>query len=293
MGLLEPDPTSVRVAWARTVPAHVALPVLSAAERGRLARTRSAPARDRFASGRALARLLVAEVLGCSAREVPLALPPGASRGRPSVTGSTLDLSITHSAGLAVVAVHPTGRVGVDAERVRRVTAGLAARVLSLAEAARHEDPGAPLDDAGLLTYWCRKEAVLKCAGTGHAVRMTTLTVSAPGHRATLLDAGAPAVAGPLGQPDVALPGSALPDPTSRGLAVHDLTPRGLAVHDLTLHDVPLPPGFRGALALTGGPCAPVAPVRVDLRSAAGPAAAQGWSQEVHRQRPEVAQVPG
>jgi len=207
-----PDPSGpgsgqVRVAWAWAVPSAQADPLLSARERERLARTASAAARDRFASGRALARSTIASELGLPAAEVVLDLPPGARRGKPSLRGDALALSIAHSGRLVVVATSASGPVGVDVERIRPVVGGVADRVLSPIERARHATSLASLSDADLLTYWCRKEAVLKCVGTGLTRAPRTLTVTPPGERAGLLDAGS-LHCGPLLVRDVEVHGS-------------------------------------------------------------------------------------
>lgn len=195
----------MRVDWAWAAPARTLVHLLGDADLDRLAHARTARARDHVASGRVLARSAVAGVLGCAPADVVLALPPGARRGRPVVRGADLSVSITHSAGLVAVAVRAAGDVGLDAERVRPLDDALVQRVLSPAESAWHG--GGRPTECELLTYWCRKEALVKCTGVGLAVHPWSLTTSPPGAPARVTDAGALTSRGPFALQDVPVHG--------------------------------------------------------------------------------------
>ncbi|MGI5459258.1 4'-phosphopantetheinyl transferase family protein [Streptomyces sp. CA-249302] len=114
--------------------------------------------------------------------------------GKPYVSGDPgLRISLSHTEGLALVAVSRDGPVGVDVERVRplRDPAGLRRQILSPWEAERWP---APESDArsgpststalhdGLFTRWACKEAVLKALGSGLAGDLTAVWVT-PGER--------------------------------------------------------------------------------------------------------------
>lgn len=78
--------------------------------------------------------------------------------GSPILAGSSLKVSISHSAHFVALAVHPTERIGIDIEeprleQLRRVIA----KFLSEREL--------PLWDERLLAAWTCKEAVFKAAG--------------------------------------------------------------------------------------------------------------------------------
>ncbi|MFC8520960.1 4'-phosphopantetheinyl transferase family protein [Streptomyces sp. NPDC057257] len=117
--------------------------------------------------------------------------------GKPYVSGDPgLRISLSHTEGLALVAVSRDGPVGVDVERVRplRDPAGLRRQMLSPWEAAGAgglslDGPGDDWLDGtaealhdGLFTRWACKEAVLKALGSGLAGDLTAVWV-APGER--------------------------------------------------------------------------------------------------------------
>lgn len=76
-----------------------------------------------------------------------------------------LAVSISHCRTAVAVAVSRRGPVGIDVECRRRLSPGLVERVCSLAE--REALASAADADMAFLQLWTRKEAVLKCRGTG------------------------------------------------------------------------------------------------------------------------------
>jgi 4'-phosphopantetheinyl transferase len=101
-----------------------------------------------------------------------------------------MELSLSHSGRWAVVAVGRGAPVGVDVERLAGPfdPARLAARVLSAAELASYRGLAATRQRRAFVTYWTRKEAVLKATGEGLRVPPAALTVSPPRARPRLLD---------------------------------------------------------------------------------------------------------
>lgn len=84
--------------------------------------------------------------------------------GKPYLSGSDVQFSISHTAGAVCAAFSVDGEVGADIERKsRRVSERLFARVLSDAER--------PLVSSGeeFIRIWVQKEAFLKRLGTGIA----------------------------------------------------------------------------------------------------------------------------
>lgn len=76
-----------------------------------------------------------------------------------------LHVSISHCRTAVAVAVRSESPIGIDVECRRRVSDGLMARVCTPEELDaihRSDDPVMTF-----LRYWTRKEAVLKCRGTG------------------------------------------------------------------------------------------------------------------------------
>ncbi len=170
--------------------------LLHAAERDRRARFRRHDDQDRHTVGTALARLVLARHLDCPAEDARLRFDRtcrtcGAQHGKPQLLAdaASLQFSIAHSGHRVVVAVTRGAPVGVDVEQLATIPQleALAAEVLS-----PHERPAfqalPPADRAaGLLTYWTRKEALLKATGDGLAIPMATITVSGPTEPPALL----------------------------------------------------------------------------------------------------------
>jgi 4'-phosphopantetheinyl transferase len=95
-------------------------------------------------------------------------------RGKPHVAGGP-SFNISHSGGLALIAVCADGDLGVDLEqhRAMRDAATLARRYFTAAEA---DDVAA--GDLGLFfRIWCRKEAWVKARGDGLYQPLNTVDV--------------------------------------------------------------------------------------------------------------------
>lgn len=76
-----------------------------------------------------------------------------------------LYVSISHCRSAVAVAVSRVGAVGIDVESRRRVSRGLMERVCSAEELATID--AATDSTMCFLQLWTRKEAALKCLGTG------------------------------------------------------------------------------------------------------------------------------
>ena len=164
-------------------------PLLDEHERTRAARFGVAAARERFVVGRAVAKTALGQMLGRDPRELRFALRCAVcgleDHGKPYLTGHAgeVDFSISHSGGVALVAVGRGLAVGADVELVRESTDvdALALRVLSPEERA----PLAGLSGAerrvAFFRSWTRKEAYLKGRGTGLAGGLDRWTISPDG----------------------------------------------------------------------------------------------------------------
>jgi 4'-phosphopantetheinyl transferase len=151
---------------------------LAPAEHARAARFGLAALAQRYIAGRALLRWLLGRNLGVPPHAVPIVRGP---RGRPQLEGglADIDFNISHTAGIALVGVARTHRIGVDVERADRVVRadGLAAKFLTAAEQATL----APLPEderrARFLRYWTCKEAMSKATGDGLSAPFRELEV--------------------------------------------------------------------------------------------------------------------
>ena len=102
----------------------------------------------------------------------------GTDHGKPHLLGrSGLDFSISHSGGLALIAVARGRRLGADVEHVRRRTDVLAIARGSLSSRERHTIESQGSDEArrnAFFRCWTRKEAYLKARGVGLAGGLDT-----------------------------------------------------------------------------------------------------------------------
>lgn len=122
---------------------------------------------SRGAAGRALAAIL-ADYLG-DGEGSAVGLAAG---GKPQLAREPgrLSFNLSHSGGLALIAIAPGGvEVGVDVERLRprRDLARLAARWLPGADAEAVAATVGPEREAVFYAAWTRHEARVKCTGGG------------------------------------------------------------------------------------------------------------------------------
>ena len=141
---------------------------LPAVERERAAGLREGHIRDRWVAARWALRGVLASYL----EDDPVAIELGAdARGKPRLAalGASLRFNLSHSGGLALVAVGWDREVGVDVERIepRRNLPALARQALSAEEAERIET--LPEDErlSAFHAAWTRREAAAKCLGIG------------------------------------------------------------------------------------------------------------------------------
>lgn len=174
--------------WARPRPVLTAFrDVLSAPEKGRLAAYRDQAAALRFLTGRLLLRAVLGAMLDAPARAVPLDATCGrcgAPHGKPrlAMARPPAEASLAHAGDRVAVAVTHSAAVGVDVEPVNRPRTGPAVLAAALAERERAAVSSLPepRQPWALMTYWTRKEAVLKAAGLGLTTDPATVAVAAP-----------------------------------------------------------------------------------------------------------------
>ncbi|MEL6872277.1 MAG: 4'-phosphopantetheinyl transferase superfamily protein [Pseudomonadota bacterium] len=143
------------------------LELLSHEERARF-ESAALPDRAReFVIGRGIARQLLGRRLGVAPPDVALTTSPHGRPGLADHPRATLDFNLSHSGGIAAMAISTVGPCGIDIEAPRPLTSTLWGAALSEAEREALED--LPEDDrtAGLFRRWVAKEAILKGIGTG------------------------------------------------------------------------------------------------------------------------------
>lgn len=203
--------------WAYRDAYHTGLAsVFDETERARFAGYRRDEDKQRFAIGCALAKLVVAGRTGGMASAVTFdrtCAECGGTHGKPAVLGTDLELSVSHSGDVVMVAVTSGAACGVDVERLdgRRDSAALGRLVL--AESER----GTARTEREFLRAWTRKEAITKATGDGLRVPFSEVVVSGPDEPPRVL-------AWPY------------PDPPD----------------SLSLVDLDAPPGYLAALAVRG-----------------------------------------
>ncbi|MHB1491627.1 MAG: 4'-phosphopantetheinyl transferase family protein [Cellulomonas sp.] len=210
----------IEVAWTWAAPSfdHCLTPQ----ERDRYHRLRRQADKNTFATGRALLRLVVGARMNIEPHEVVVrstcARCGSTSHGAPTIdpvdgARAAPHVSVTHAAGLVMVAASDAGPVGIDCEPLdTALVDGFADVVLAPREQATLT--GAPPD--ALLRTWVRKESFLKATGKG----LTT------DPRGVLLS--------PWWRPPQVV-----------------ATPSGIASTGWQLRDVDPVPGFAGAVAST------------------------------------------
>lgn len=195
-------------------------PLLDDAERKRAAAFAFAHLQAHHVSAHGQMRRILSAYAERPARELRIRLTP---EGKPFLSPlESPAFNLSHSGGLGLLAVTRSAPIGVDIERIRHASdlAGIASSTFSAAEnAALTRLPEARRTEA-FFACWSRKEAVGKFDGRGLGLEPASFTVP--------VDPDAP------------------PD------AAGDLVEIG-ATRPVRLFDVPVPSGFRGAVAALPG----------------------------------------
>ena len=132
-------------------------------ERSRAERYRVASARCQFVMARATLRRILGAHLGVPPRHVPIG---HTGAGKPVVAGGDLHFNVTHTDGLALIAM-ARQPVGIDVERVREIAdpEGLVRRFFSPHEREAFLALPDALRPAGFFRGWTCKEALIKASG--------------------------------------------------------------------------------------------------------------------------------
>lgn len=170
--------------------------LLDAGERARAARFRFPLLQRRYIAAHAALRRVLARALALAPERVPLGVR---ADGKPTLAGElarALWFNLSHSAGVAVVALSAIGELGVDVEEIRRLPDAdeVARRVFTAAERAAIERASPTRRDRAFFAAWTRKEAYIKATGEGLRASLLDLEIdpeSSSAERAVLHGRGA------------------------------------------------------------------------------------------------------
>jgi 4'-phosphopantetheinyl transferase len=153
--------------------------LLAEDERLRAGRYVHVRSREQFIVARATLRVLLGRYLGRPPAAVRLETEPA---GKPYVPGGELHFNISHTHGLALVALSRRGELGIDVEHLRPCPTYLdmAGRFFAPREArALYTLPPGRSEEA-FFHVWTRKEAFLKATGLGLSHGLERFEVSVP-----------------------------------------------------------------------------------------------------------------
>ena len=163
--------------WRWDLDREAARPVLLLEdEQARVERFHFEPDARRWAVCRTLLRVTLGRYLALAPESLKFTLGPW---GKPGLRGCPLRFSVSHSGGVALLAVAWRREVGVDLESISRVLfpEELAPQVLSQREQAWLRDQAPEQREAAFLTLWTAKEAYVKATGQGLSFPLTRLTL--------------------------------------------------------------------------------------------------------------------
>jgi 4'-phosphopantetheinyl transferase len=147
--------------------------------------------RRRFVAGRGLLRVILSSYLGITPHALRFNY---GCKGKPALAmgggDGRLRFNVSHSAGLALIAVTLDRELGIDVERIDpALPEDIAERFFSPSEVAKLRAIPPERQRDAFFACWTRKEAYLKAKGDGLAVRLDRFDVSlAPGEPAALLE---------------------------------------------------------------------------------------------------------
>lgn len=152
--------------------------VLAPDELLRADRLRDAEQRRRWAASRCFLRNVLSQYVDDRAETIRIDVHPN---GKPTLTDyPECHFSLSHAAGVSVVAVTTLGPLGVDIEPIRPYAELRGAVTLSMTSREQYVLDALPEGDRvrSFLHGWTCKEAVLKATGTGINDQLLRLEVS-------------------------------------------------------------------------------------------------------------------
>ncbi len=200
------------------------LQILNEPERLRVERFQVPKARNEFVFGRAMMRLILGSVLKTDPAEISIDYD---KRGKPRLGGgfseNDLSFNLAHSHSLVAMALTRGRAVGIDIEWMQREVdwSLIAGRIFSADELGELRSLPESQQSLAFFMAWTRKEAYLKATGEGLSDEISAIEVT--------MNPGSP-------------PGFVRLPKAAKNL--------------WDIHNIPLPPGFAGALVVEGYECA-------------------------------------
>ena len=146
---------------------------------------------NRFIAGRGLLRLILSQYLQIESDRVEFQYN---AQGKPNLSStfesSGIHFNLTHSEGIALLAVTRIGPVGIDVERIRMINDAkeLVNRFFSESESDSFQNLGLNEKRIAFFNLWTCKEAFLKATGEGITQLLNQVEVSfRPGKPARLI----------------------------------------------------------------------------------------------------------
>ncbi|HYP40294.1 MAG TPA: 4'-phosphopantetheinyl transferase superfamily protein [Chloroflexia bacterium] len=144
--------------------------------------------RARYIVAHGLLRLILSRYAHAEPGELRFCLTP---YGKPTLAGEAIRFNLSHSHGLALIAVTMHQEIGVDLEWVRDdlEVEQIACRFFSPREVATLRELPAPVRNEAFFRCWTLKEAYIKALGKGLSLPLDRFTVSlAPDQFKALLE---------------------------------------------------------------------------------------------------------
>lgn len=166
-----PAPAPVRL-WMVTldaVPSAAGIASLSEAERTRAQRFAFEHLKRRYFASHVALRETLAECTGVTAVDQRFTEGPF---GKPALANAACAFNMSHSDDVALIAVAPSGEIGVDVEVLRPVNDAIALAERNFTPTEHQQVLNAPPEQRDLvfLRIWTRKEACLKAVGSGFSI---------------------------------------------------------------------------------------------------------------------------
>lgn len=152
------------------------LAILSAVERERMERIRFLGDRKMYGASHVMVRKVLSRYVDAPPESLRFAR---GGQGKPALIGTPngVEFNLTHTRGLAVVAVSLNRAVGVDAERGdRSINEALAERIFSDTERRDLSELPDALRARAMVRLWTLKEAYVKALGVGLSRSVSDLT---------------------------------------------------------------------------------------------------------------------
>jgi 4'-phosphopantetheinyl transferase len=148
-------------------------------ERTRSARFQFERDRQRFIVARGVLRDLLGRYLQAKPREITFAYNAFGKPDLSPVFGSRLKFNLSHSAGLALIAIAADSNVGVDLECIRAQCdyAEIARHFFSTVEVDQLHALPSHLYAEAFFNCWTKKEAYLKARGEGLSIPLNSFSV--------------------------------------------------------------------------------------------------------------------